>query len=270
MILQKPQDVFKISIGDRISKKNLFELIQYSKIENSPFWGGADLSIGNTPQQGINWIGSPPHVRGVIIKTRPGSYEHDGWSDEGRNSYRYSFKARNSVVSYHETANRVLISQPQHSYPILLFTDTKAEWIFEGRFIVTEIADLFVVLKRENQIPLLVTAQDEITYREGGRRYVAHLLAERNRNLIEFLKSTSRSTCDICNEDFSIRYGVSYIEAHHKVPISTFTSEYTVRPEDLVLLCPNCHKAIHIYMKNFDKEYSEIREIIQTRIRNLR
>ena len=243
MILQRPQDIFTISIGDTVTKRNLFDLIQYSKIEESQFWGGSEFSIANTPQQGINWIGAPPYIQGIIIKARPGSYEHDGWADQSRNAFRYSFKARNSIVSYRETANRVLIAQPQHSYPILLFTEQKAKWLYEGQFCVTEIADLYVVLERKGVSMTMATAQDEITYREGGRRYVTHLAS---------------------------RYGVSYIEAHHKVPISTFTSECAVTPEDLALLCPNCHKAVHIYMKQNDSAYTEIKEMLQSRMHRLR
>lgn len=266
MNLQKPQDIFRISIGDTVLKRNLFDLIQFSKVEGSQFWGGHEFSVGNTPQQGINWIGSPPHVQGVVIKTRPGSYELDGWLDESRNSYRYSFKARNSVISYDETANRVLIAQPQHLYPIMLFTEGQVGWVFEGQFSVTEIGEVYVVLERQGSYMPSVGAQDEITYREGGRRYVTHLLAERSRGVVDFLKGSTPSTCDICEEDFSVRYGVRYIEAHHKVPISTFTSQYVVTSDDLALLCPNCHKAVHIYMKQSDSNYAEIKSLLRTHI----
>ena len=266
MILQRPQDIFDISVGDVVSKRNLFDLIQYSKVPDSAFWGGVDFSIGNTPQQGINWIGSPPRTQGVIIKTRAGSYEHDGWESGGRKAYRYSFKARKSVVSYSEMANRVLIAQPQHAYPILLFAEEGGEWRFEGRFAVTEIEDLYVVLESQNQISLAAISQDEVTYREGGRRNVTHLMAERIRSMIEMLKTTSSSRCEICDENFADRYGVSYIEAHHKVPISTFTSEYTVALKDIALLCPNCHKAVHIHMKQSDKDYDEIRDLLRSRM----
>ncbi|MFN7010620.1 MAG: HNH endonuclease [Allorhizobium sp.] len=87
--------------------------------------------------------------------------------------------------------------------------------------------------------------------------------------MVDFLKSTASSTCDICEEDFNARYGVSYIEAHHKVPISTFKSTYSVKPDDLALLCPNCHKAVHIYMKEMDGMYAEIKVLLRSRIRGL-
>jgi len=92
MELIKADDLFSLSSGDTVSKKNLFDLIQFSKVGNSPYWSGPESTIGNTPQQGINWLGKPPKVRAVIIKTRPGSYEEDGWSDDRKTSYHYSFK----------------------------------------------------------------------------------------------------------------------------------------------------------------------------------
>lgn len=267
MFLQTPQDIFRVGIGDTVTKRNLYDLVQYSKVEGSPYWGGNEFNIGNTPQQGINWIGAPPRLQGVIIKTRHGSYEHDGWLDAGKTSYRYSFKARKSKITHTEIANSVLITQPQHAYPIFLFTEHAADWIFEGQFSVAEIDDAFVVLSRYTAgFKTSSVAQDDVAFEEGGRRYVTHLLAERNQKVVDFLKSNSTSVCDICAEEYLDTYGVKYIEAHHKVPISTFTSKYVVKPADLALLCPNCHRAVHIYMKKSGDDYQGIRKLLQDRM----
>ncbi len=148
MELRKPQDLFSLSIGDTVSKRNLFDLIQYSKVESSPYWSGAEFTIGNTPQQGINWVGNLPAIKAVIIKTRLGSYKEDGWSDDKKTVYHYSFKARKEKVNFKEKANEVLINQPQHLYPIFLFTESKEGWHFEGGFSVSEIEEKFVVLHK--------------------------------------------------------------------------------------------------------------------------
>lgn len=263
MELSKPQDLFSLSSGDTVSKRSLFDLIQYSKVESSSFWGGYDYIIGNTPQQGINWIGQLPGVKAVIIKTRPGSYKEDGWSDESRTAYRYSFKARNSVISFEEKANRVLIGQPQHLYPIFLFTECEEGWEFRGVFSVVEIESKYVVIKRG-----LVPAEDAMRtqksdeLKEGGRRYVSHLMVERNKDVVKTIKQLKSWECEICGINFKARYGISYIEAHHKVPIYTYSTRYVVRTTDLALLCPNCHKAVHLYMKDHDMEYQEIRRAL--------
>jgi len=263
MELSKPEDLFSLSSGDSVTKRNLFDLIQQSKVESSPYWAGQEFAIGNTPQQGINWVGELPAVKAVIIKTRPGSYEEDGWSDDTKRSYQYSFKARKSRISYSEKANKVLIKQPQHRYPILLFTEQKGGWNFEGAFSVSEIEDTYVVLNRGETPPEdIISAVDEVQYQEGGRRYVTHLMAERSKDVVVAIKNTSSWLCEICNAEFNDKYGVPYIEAHHKVPISTYSKKYLIKPQDLALLCPNCHKAVHIYMKKEGLEYNEIKELI--------
>lgn len=260
MILKKVADLFSLSAGDAVNKRSLFDLIQFSKVENSPCWSGPEYIIGNTPQQGINWVGQPPELQAVIIKTRPGSYEDDGWSDDSKTSYHYSFKARNGEISYTEKANEVLIKQPQHLYPIFLFTEQKDAWYFEGAFSVAEIENKFVVLNRGNTGMTEVSEpQDELQYQEGERKYVTHLMAERSKNVVKALKEVHEWVCDICGQDFYSRYKVKYIEAHHKVPISTYSSNYKVSISALALLCPNCHKAVHIYMKREGLEYPAIK-----------
>jgi putative restriction endonuclease len=204
-----------------------------------------------------------PTVKAVLIKTRPGSYEEDGWSDDKNSVYRYSFKARKSKISYKEKANEVLIKQPQHLYPIFLFTESRNQWYFEGAFSVSEIEDTHVVLRRGvSSIAEFAANQDEAQYQEGELRYVTHLMAERSKEVVSVLKSTNSWACDICGILFNERYGVHYIEAHHKVPISTYSSKHTIKPQDLALLCPNCHKAVHVYMKTDLLEYEEIKEVL--------
>jgi putative restriction endonuclease len=263
MPLSKPRDLFKLSTGDKVTKRNLFDLIQYSKVKSSPFWNGEEFMIGNTPQQGINWVGQLPAVKALIIKTRPGSYKEDGWSDESKAIYNYSFKARNSNISYEEKANKVLINQPQYLYPILLFAEDLRGWVFEGVFSVSGIEDKYVVLKRGVLSPEeVVTLQDEKQFQEGDRRYVTHLMAERSKGVVKIIKDSNSWSCEICSLNFNDRYSVMYIEAHHKIPISTYSSRYTVKPEDFALLCPNCHKAVHIYMKTSGMEYDEIKGLL--------
>ena len=260
MDLHNSNDLFTLSAGDTVTKRNLYHLIQYSKVEGSSYWSGSDRQIRNTPQQGINWIGDPPNCLGVVIKATPGAYKQDGWSDEAKTSYHYSFKAKAGEISYSEKPNRVLVNQPQYLYPILLFTEEGDSWVFEGTFSVTAIEKLHVVLARGASDPVECHAsQDELLYEEGGRHYVTHLMAERNQGVVKAVKHISPWSCDICALGFSTRYGVDYIEAHHKVPISTYSSSYVVNISDFVLLCPNCHKAVHIYMKQENLNYEQIK-----------
>lgn len=266
MQLLVPEQLFELQASEKISKRSLYDLIQFSKQESSPSWDGVANRIGNTPQQGINWIGQPPAVKGVIIKTRPGSYAQDGWVDEAMDAYRYSFKARKGVINHAERANRVLIDQAIHLYPVFLFTEAGKDWRFEGRFVVREIAEEFVVLEREASAPYAAVDVGGIGWREGARRYVTHLLAERSRALVSLLKSTKSLACDVCDEDASARYGVPVVDAHHRTPLSTWTGEHEVKPEDIALVCPNCHRAIHAHMRSSDAAYDVVRQIIRDRL----
>jgi putative restriction endonuclease len=264
MKLRKPQDLFSLSSGDTITKRNLFDLIQFSKVYSSSFWAGPDFKIGNTPQQGINWIGNLPVVKAVIIKTSQGSYKEDGWKNEQKTIYHYSFKARDGKVSLKEKANEVLIKQPQHLYPVLLFTSTKKGWNFEGEFSVTEIEETYVVLQLSAlSISEVDSSQDEAMYSEGERRYVTHLMVERNKAVVTAIKNSTTWLCEICNIDFKEKYGVPYIEAHHKIPVSKYTSKQKINCKDLALLCPNCHKAVHIFMKIKNQDYDQIKSILK-------
>jgi putative restriction endonuclease len=144
--LGNTNDLFSLSIGDLVSKPNLYALIQMSKVKGSQYWAGEHSKIGNTPQQGINWVGEPPNVRAVIIKTRPGSYRDDGQSSHGADFFQYSFKAKKGEINYSEKANAVLIGQPKYDYPVLLFSDYGSSWRFEGAFSVSKKETRFVVL----------------------------------------------------------------------------------------------------------------------------
>ncbi len=264
MELEKSSDIFSLSVGDIVSKRNLFDLIKLSKVKNSIYWSGPEFSIGNTPQQGINWIGQIPKLQAVIIKTLPGMYKNDGWSDINKSFYHYSFKAYKGKIRYSEKANGALIMQPMYLYPILLFTEYKKNnWFFEGSFSISEIESKFVVLDRyKAAIAGIDVFNEEQKYQEGDRKYIAHFLIERNKDVVRKLKDTKVWLCDICEENFYLKYGVKYIEAHHKIPISTYSSKYSVNLSDFELLCPNCHKAIHIYMRKKSLEYNAIKEIL--------
>ncbi len=265
--LRSPGDLFSLAAGDRVTKENLFALIQYSKQPGSDYWAGPDWQIANTPQQGINWIGPPPDCRAVIVKKADGGlYGQDGWQDLAQASYRYSFKKQSGGISYDEKANSVLIHQPQYQYPVLLFTDHDRAWVFEGAFAVTEIANEYVLLRRGLGGATNVSLpQEEFGFHEGGRRYVAHLLAERNRAVVELLKSAALWQCDICGLCFMDRYGVKYIEAHHKMPLAIYSVKHTVKISDFALLCSNCHSAVHTYMRLHAWNYERIKQELVNR-----
>lgn len=88
---------------------------------------------------------------------------------------------------------------------------------------------------------------------EGGKEMVLHLSIERDRKLrnakvSEFKAINGAIYCEVCSFDFATEYpflGKELIEVHHIIPLASLTEATTVRLEDLMLLCANCHFVVH-------------------------
>ena len=101
-----------------------------------------------------------------------------------------------------------------------------------------------------------------LSFPEGGINLATHQKRERNSKLVDLVKKQRNWICDICNMLSYDRYQVQFIEAHHKVPLSVQGVSLSVA-EDLVLLCPNCHTAVHRLMAMEPKHtYAETRLIL--------
>lgn len=140
--LKSFKDLFFLNQHSQISKRNLWDLIQYSKVVGSEYFNGNENVIGNTPQQGINWVGIAPFHQLVIIKTKVGKYFHDGY--ENNQCFSYSFKSQKGIINENETANKCIIYQKKYKYPILLLKEDGKNWNVEGYFNVSEIFDEYV------------------------------------------------------------------------------------------------------------------------------
>jgi 5-methylcytosine-specific restriction protein A len=62
-------------------------------------------------------------------------------------------------------------------------------------------------------------------------------------------EETGRLACEACDLDFGERYGArgkGFIECHHIVPLHTLKPNQRTKLDDLALLCPNCHRILHM------------------------
>ncbi|WP_122867658.1 HNH endonuclease [Pseudomonas viridiflava] len=265
-MFSRASDLFTLSLGVGVKRQDLYRLIQYSKVPASEYWSGIEGVINNTPQQGINWIGVFPKLEGVIVKVKGRNYVQDGWEDAEKTRYKYSFKARNSIINYREKANQALLQQPQFGYPILLFEELNTQyWRFGGAFQVVRDADEYVLLEQVTSPSGFIGPRGEdILYEEGGKRYVTHLMVERNMNVVSQVKGLRNWVCEICLMNFNNVYGLPYIEAHHKVPLSVYSGEKLTSLDDIALLCSNCHSAVHLYMKLKGETFDQIKLRLQS------
>ncbi|MBE0549459.1 MAG: HNH endonuclease [Rubrivivax sp.] len=88
---------------------------------------------------------------------------------------------------------------------------------------------------------------------EGERRVQLHMAIERdrafrNKKIEHFLAQNGTLGCELCHFNFQSTYPFlkrDIIEVHHTVPLSELKSATLIELADLMLLCSNCHTAIH-------------------------
>lgn len=110
--------------------------------------------------------------------------------------------------------------------------------------------------------------EDDISFPEGKQRLKTHIYRERNQKVIQIAKNKFKEKhgqvyCEACGFDFYKFYGKigeDYIEGHHSIPVSELKEGDKTKPEDIVLLCSNCHKMVHRKRPWLKKE--ELKELI--------
>lgn len=93
--------------------------------------------------------------------------------------------------------------------------------------------------------------EDTRTVSEGSPLLVSHMRRERKpglraKKLQDVLSSGQPLRCEACGFDFDATYEHSAkaaCEVHHRKPLAQGRQE--VSPEDLAILCANCHRVIH-------------------------
>ncbi|OMP75673.1 hypothetical protein BW716_28950 [[Flexibacter] sp. ATCC 35208] len=98
-------------------------------------------------------------------------------------------------------------------------------------------------------------SQIELTrdFPEGVMIERLHKVRERDPWLVELAKSNFKAQhgkliCQICSFDFEEHYGdcgKDFIEGHHTKPVSEMVPGYKSKPEEIALLCSNCHRMVH-------------------------
>lgn len=100
-------------------------------------------------------------------------------------------------------------------------------------------------------------------HEEGKRIRRIHNARERSSLLPKeakkrFIENNGGLFCEACELEPATHYGVEafsgrIIEAHHDVPLSSYYKPQKTKLEDLKMLCPTCHRAIHISGKSVEE-----------------
>lgn len=109
-----------------------------------------------------------------------------------------------------------------------------------------------IAARRFHPADVALPEPDEDDVPEGRLLFRWHRTRERNRGVVDRKKQSvldagGRLECEACGFNFGRQYGSageSYIECHHRVPLSE-TGETRTKTSDLILLCANCHRVAH-------------------------
>lgn len=80
---------------------------------------------------------------------------------------------------------------------------------------------------------------------EGIMREHRYLMRSRDAKLVEARRVKDDHTCQVCGFRLEVKTGKFIIEVHHLKPLGSFAEATVTRIEDLVCLCPTCHRIAH-------------------------
>jgi 5-methylcytosine-specific restriction endonuclease McrA len=98
---------------------------------------------------------------------------------------------------------------------------------------------------------------DNFSVQEGRKVFKSHFSYERKPQLRkEFIKRNPTPVCDVCGQNMHIIYPwtENMLEIHHIRPLSSHEDtggNHHTSLEDVVGICPSCHRAIHLYYKKY-------------------
>lgn len=105
-------------------------------------------------------------------------------------------------------------------------------------------------------LEVLNSEQVDVEFIEGKKRRVEHFRVERSNLLKKYYKlAHPESICQACNLNLSQKYPWAdyMLDLHHLLPLASALaiSSKGTSLEDIVGVCPSCHRAIHAYYRQW-------------------
>lgn len=227
--------------------KHRHEIISSFPLELNP--KANSRSLPSDPEKRIHRCVS----KGVL---QPYTYWRATWYDENHKRKNKSF----SVTKFGEEVARALAldcARDNHNFKpkeaISIKPNDPYEKLEFRRMLRSDVAALSTIsykFRGKSELP-----EEEIDPHgyEGARYFQQHLAIERDRNLrnqkvSQFISENGDVYCESCGFNFKEVYAFlvnNIIEVHHITPLSELDGEAKVTLDDLILLCANCHLAVH-------------------------
>jgi len=127
-------------------------------------------------------------------------------------------------------------------------------------------------INSDENIIYINTDDEEEYFYEGKETAKVHRTRERSRSLrdkkINEHKNLfdGRCPCEVCGDDYSEIFGFDrpLIDSHHLIPISKISGSRKTDTDALAMVCPTCHRALHM-----SEDCSDL-ESLRVKIRNYR
>lgn len=178
------------------------------------------------------------------------------WYDDDFNVIEKNF----SVIRYGDDKAKVLAldeAKVNHNYKTRPGAIVDVQLIEKWRPIIRKDIEILSKIncdpyKKESNGKDILENSDPFGH-EGGKKFIFHKVIERdkslrNKKIQHFLSVHDNLHCEICNIQLRKIYNFiphDIIEVHHIVPLSKLTESQVISFSDLIVICPNCHTAIH-------------------------
>jgi len=156
-------------------------------------------------------------------------------------------------------------SNPKIQKAGYLFVENKTLDVLQEKFIdflktMYESVEKKIELKSKKIVQKIFSLED-IEAEEGYKQDKVYLYTTRNREIVNSRKEFDNYTCQVCGFHLEIN-GKHLIECHHINPLSEGDVRITNK-NDLVSLCPTCHRIVHIRKPPFTIE--EVKLILKNK-----
>ena len=191
------------------------------------------------------------HYRGLLATSRKPLGDEKRQVREmlvfmGQSSFLKWFDGRLYIDSAAEDINVILKAVA----PVLR---PKRSGIPEEEFLaIATVGRADVALRRD--VTLKDRESPQLSFQEGGRIFGTHGKIERSPLVRrKFFEIHPDTICNACNMNTKVRYPWTdnILELHHVLPLaaSLNANGTTTLLDDLVALCPSCHKSIHVFYR---------------------
>jgi hypothetical protein len=140
--------------------------------------------------------------------------------------------------------------------------------VADGNEEIKRRTDQFVAATAEFELDYLSSAISDVedagfasgtSFAEGAKSRKTHLVIERNGKIREaYFEANPSAACDFCGMDTGASYPWTnrILDVHHLLPLCSGarTSKHGTLLDDLVAVCPTCHRGVHRYYDKWLKD----------------